>query len=191
MSERPRASIGDLAAPPNLLTLARLALVPVALALLVSERRTEAVIVLLIMVATDGLDGLVARRTGRVTELGKILDPVADKVAIDAILTALTVRGEFPAWALALVLARDAGILIGAAAVARRGTVPAALWVGKVALVILAAMTVTFVADLTRLEGPLLAAGAVSVVVSGAWYAAVVGRVGRRQMGSAQRIERE
>ena len=59
------------------------------------------------MVATDWVDGMVARRTGQVSELGKVLDPVADRLAIAAGLIALVVRGAFPVWAAALILVRD------------------------------------------------------------------------------------
>jgi cardiolipin synthase len=164
----------DLGALPNLLSLLRLALVPVAILLLVAGRRPAAAVVLGAMVLTDGLDGLVARRTGRITALGRILDPVADKVAIDSLLAALALRGEFPAWALALILARDAAILAGAAVIARRtARVPAAAAVGKVALVLLAAMTFAFVLDLRSVEPAFLIAGVAGAAASGIGYAAV------------------
>ncbi len=171
MSRGARARVADLSAPPNLATLSRLALLPVALAFLSHGRRAEAAAVLLVMVATDGLDGYLARRLGRVTELGKILDPVADKVAIDAVLVYLGVVGEFPLWALAILLVRDAGILAGAALMARRlGSVPAASAAGKAALVVLAAMTVAFAADLEILEPVFLVAGIGLAVFSGFVY---------------------
>jgi cardiolipin synthase len=66
-----------------------------------------------VVVATDWVDGLVARRTGQVSELGKVLDPVADRVAIAAGLIALVVRGVFPLWAALLILVRDVAVLIG------------------------------------------------------------------------------
>ena len=52
-----------------------------------------------VVVATDWVDGTIARRTGQVSELGKVLDPVADRLAIAAGLIALVVRGAFPLWA--------------------------------------------------------------------------------------------
>ena len=64
------------------------------------------------MVATDWVDGLVARRTGQVSELGKVLDPTADRLAIAAGLIAFVVRGVIPLWAALLILVRDAVVLI-------------------------------------------------------------------------------
>lgn len=168
----PRVLLRDAAAAPNVVTIARLALVPVAVALLLSGNRAAAVAVLAVSLAGDALDGHLARRLGRVTELGKVLDPVADKIAIDAVLCCLTAAREFPAWALAVVLARDAAIVAGAAFVARRAaSTPQSVWVGKAALIALAAMTLAFTADARPFEAPLFAAALVLVAASGAWYA--------------------
>jgi cardiolipin synthase (CMP-forming) len=169
---RPRVLLNDAMAAPNVVTIARLALVPVVVALLLSGHRAAAVAVLALSLAGDGLDGYLARRSGRVTELGKILDPIADKVAIDAVLGCLAAAREFPVWAFGVVLARDAAILAGAAFLARRAaSAPQAAWVGKAALVALAAMTIAFAADARPLEVPLLWAGMALVAASGAWYA--------------------
>ena len=64
--------------------------------------------------ATDWVDGWLARRTSQISELGKILDPTADRLAIAAGLIALVVRGVFPPWAALLVLVRDAVIFVWA-----------------------------------------------------------------------------
>ena len=172
---RPR--LKDLSAAPNLLSLLRLALVPVALCLMAAEERGWAVAVLLAMALTDGLDGYVARLTSRVTELGKLLDPLADKVAVDSVLLLLTLRGEFPFWALIVILVRDAGIAVVALLVSRRaGGIPAANVPGKVAFVLLAALAVVFTADLDVLETPTMLAAMVMVGVSSASYAARAAR---------------
>ncbi len=172
-------TLEDLRAPPNVVTLIRVALIPVVLWLIAVDRRGWAVAVLAFMVVTDGLDGYLARRTGRITELGKILDPVADKLAIDAVLIHLTARGEFPLWALAVFLVRDAAILAGAAMIARRvARVPAANAIGKIALVVLAAMTIAYVANVAPLEGPLIAAGVVFAI----WSVVAYGGVARRAL---------
>jgi phosphatidylglycerophosphate synthase len=151
------------------------------MALLLAGRREGAALVLVAMVATDALDGLLARRTGRVTALGKILDPVADKVAIDSLLALLALRGEFPAWALAVIVIRDVAIFCGAIVVARRTAVmPSSIGIGKAALVALAAMTFVFVLDLERLEPAFLAAGVGLAAASGAGYVAAMRAALRR-----------
>ena len=62
-------------------------------------RRLAGILLFGAVVATDWVDGTIARRTGQVSELGKVLDPVADRLAIAAGLIALMVRGAFPFWA--------------------------------------------------------------------------------------------
>jgi cardiolipin synthase len=86
------------------------------------------------VVATDWVDGLVARRTGQVSELGKVLDPVADRLAIASGLIALVVRGVFPLWAAVLILVRDVAVLVGGAlAMTRRHVRVEVRFVGKLA----------------------------------------------------------
>jgi cardiolipin synthase (CMP-forming) len=98
---------------PNLLSFLRILLIPVFVGLIVHRpTTTEGLILFAAVVATDWVDGWVARRTGQVSELGKILDPTADRLAIAAGLIALVVRGVFPLWAASLILVRDAAILI-------------------------------------------------------------------------------
>lgn len=101
---------------PNLLSFLRILLIPVFVSLIVHHPTTTAgLIVFAVVVATDWVDGWVARRTGQVSELGKVLDPTADRLAIAAGLIALVVRGAFPLWAALLILVRDVAILIAGA----------------------------------------------------------------------------
>lgn len=120
---------------PNVLSLIRIALIPVFCYLIVHEATTAWGIVLFgIVVATDWVDGLVARRTGQVSELGKVLDPVADRLAIAAGLIALVIRGAFPLWAALLILVRDVAVLVGGALLAAGRHVRVDVrWIGKVA----------------------------------------------------------
>jgi cardiolipin synthase len=99
---------------PNAISFVRILLTPVFVVLIIDDDTTTAGLLLFaVVVATDWVDGLVARRTGQVSELGKVLDPVADRVAIAAGLIALVVRGVFPVWAALLILVRDVAVLIG------------------------------------------------------------------------------
>ena len=94
---------------PNLISLARLALVPVFFWLFVTRTNDAVAFALLVVVgSTDWVDGFVARRTGQVSVLGKILDPVADRVAIVAILLAFLFRGTIPIAVALVILVRDA-----------------------------------------------------------------------------------
>jgi len=119
---------------PNLISALRIAMIPVFWALIVDDDTTTWGIVLFgVVVATDWVDGTIARRTGQVSELGKVLDPVADRAAIAAGLIALVVRGAFPAWAAALILVRDVAVLAAGAVMATKGLRIEVRWIGKVA----------------------------------------------------------
>ena len=183
MVDTSRPVLRDITAPPNLVTLVRIALVPVALALLAGGHRPAAVAALLVMFASDGLDGYLARKLGRVTELGKILDPAADKIAVAAVLVFLVVTGEFPLWAFLLVVVRDVAIVVGGLAIARKSrSVPQALMVGKIAAAVLGVVVLVFAADVQVLEPAALVLCVVAVVTSGTAYAVVARRalLGRR-----------
>ena len=120
---------------PNLLSFARVLLIPLFVWLIVREG-TEAAGLLLfgIVSATDWVDGYVARKTGQVSELGKLLDPTADRLAIAAALIAMVVRDAFPLWAALLILVRDGLILIaGVVLLATRGGRIDVRFIGKVA----------------------------------------------------------
>lgn len=131
--DRPPASSRVLTVP-NLISAIRIAMIPVFWVLIVDPDTTAWGIVLFgVVVATDWVDGTIARRTGQVSELGKVLDPVADRAAIAAGLVALVVRGAFPLWAAVLILARDVAVLIAGAVLASKGLRIDVRWIGKVA----------------------------------------------------------
>ena len=131
--DRPHASSRVLTVP-NLISAIRIAMIPVFWVLIVDPDSTAWGIVLFgVVVATDWVDGTIARRTGQVSELGKVLDPVADRAAIAAGLVALVVRGAFPLWAAVLILARDVAVLIAGAVLASKGLRIDVRWIGKVA----------------------------------------------------------
>src|SRR5437764_9303710 len=108
-----RASVDRVATVPNLLSFIRILLIPVFVILLL-HHGTEAAGLLLLagVVATDWVDGYVARHAGQVSNLGKLLDPIADRLALIAALIALVVRHAFPLWGAVAVTARDVAILL-------------------------------------------------------------------------------
>lgn len=125
---------------PNAISLIRMALaVPVAV-LIVRDGPFPWVLGLtLAAILTDWLDGLLARWTSTESEWGRVLDPLADKVAAAFVMGALTLEGTLPTWFLLLVVARDALILVGGAILARTiGRVVGSNWMGKVAAAALA-----------------------------------------------------
>ena len=120
---------------PNGLSLLRILLIPVFVALILRHGDEEAGLGLLAgVVATDWVDGYIARHTNRVSQVGEILDPVADRLAILAALAALLARGAFPLWAALLVIVRDGAILAaGGVVLWRWRTRIDVRWLGKVA----------------------------------------------------------
>jgi cardiolipin synthase len=92
---------------PNLLSLLRLALVPVFLVLIVTGHSISAFLVLAVASFTDWLDGYLARKLNQVTRIGALLDPAADRLYIFATLIGLAVTGSIPAWLPVVVIARD------------------------------------------------------------------------------------
>lgn len=122
-----------IATVPNAITLIRLACIPLFLWLLFgSHRQSAAAVVLAALGATDWVDGFVARRFHQVSTVGKVLDPVADRVLVITAVVAITVYGAVPVWFGAATLAREVvvsgAVLLLASLGAARIDV---LWVGK------------------------------------------------------------
>lgn len=101
---------------PNAITTLRILLVPLFVWFLFEAddkgdwQRWVALVLFILAISTDGVDGAIARKKGLVTNLGKILDPIADKALIGGALVALSILGEVPWWATAAILARELGI---------------------------------------------------------------------------------
>jgi cardiolipin synthase len=134
-SEASNEASSAIATLPNALSAARILLIPAFVWLIVDRDTTFTGLLLFgVVVGTDWLDGYVARRTGRVSEVGKLLDPTADRLAIAAGLVALVARGAFPLWAALLIMVRDVAILIAGVMllVTRKGRIEVR-FVGKVA----------------------------------------------------------
>ena len=118
---------------PNFLSLLRLAMVPVVVILLLMRADLAAVIVFVLAAVTDFLDGVLARRT-QSTIVGKILDPVADRLMLSSTAVVLAIRGTLPVWAVAILVARDLFGLVGGLTFGRRLSVNR---VGKAATALL------------------------------------------------------
>lgn len=112
---------------PNLLTIIRMALVPVFVSLLFYQKFLLALAAFVFAGITDGLDGLLARRFHQQSPLGRILDPIADKMMLVTSFVVLSMRSVYPTpipshlpipfWVTITVISRDVFILVGAAAI--------------------------------------------------------------------------
>jgi CDP-diacylglycerol--glycerol-3-phosphate 3-phosphatidyltransferase/cardiolipin synthase len=102
----------------NMLTVLRIALVPFfAWALLAdgghsTSGRLIATAIFAIAAATDRMDGWLARRTGQITDVGKLLDPIADKLLIGTALVLLSWLGDLPWWVTVVILVREIGVTV-------------------------------------------------------------------------------
>lgn len=121
---------------PNMLSMVRLVLVfPVMWLILVDGRLLWIMGLVLLAVATDYFDGRVARWSHTESAWGKVLDPLADKLAGSLVVLALVIRGMLPTWFVVLIIVRDLLIFGGGVLITRRTQeVPASMWAGKVAV---------------------------------------------------------
>lgn len=97
---------------PNVLSFLRLALVPVFLVFVILGHDVLALVVLIFSSLTDFLDGVLARKLNQVTRLGQLLDPAADRLFIFAALIGLAIRDVVPWWFVAIIVGRDALLLM-------------------------------------------------------------------------------
>ena len=108
-----RVRLGHLLKAPNIISLCRIAMVPIFLVLLSKDRFTPALYVFVLAAATDALDGAVARWFDIRTELGAVLDPFADKLMLLSALVVLTFEHALPVWLLILTAIRAIVLVLG------------------------------------------------------------------------------
>lgn len=117
---------------PNILSYFRLLLIPLFIVLYVQEDFTEALITLAASGLSDILDGRIARKYNMVTDLGKVLDPVADKLTQCAMMLCVAMRYPAMWWLLGLHVVKEIVMLImGWYVLKRTDTVNSAIWAGK------------------------------------------------------------
>jgi len=98
---------------PNLVTMGRVVLIPLVLVLIDNFsplRSFVASLLYLVSAAGDGLDGYLARKRGEVSTLGKFLDPLADKLTVNAVLVYMVALARVPAWLVVVIIARDLAV---------------------------------------------------------------------------------
>jgi cardiolipin synthase len=105
---------------PNTITIMRMVLVPALVYFLLQGEYRSAILVLVVAGISDALDGFIARRFDICTELGSMLDPLADKLLIIASVLTLALRGLLPLWLAVVIVIRDLIIVGGATVYYRR-----------------------------------------------------------------------
>ncbi|HET6613095.1 MAG TPA: CDP-diacylglycerol--glycerol-3-phosphate 3-phosphatidyltransferase [Kofleriaceae bacterium] len=126
-----REEITDL---PNVITLARIAMIPLVLVCIDNyspKLSALSAVIFMVAAASDALDGFLARRLGLVTVVGKFLDPLADKLIVLSVLVMLVGKGRAPAWLVVALMARELAITGLRAIASQEGYVIAAGAAGK------------------------------------------------------------
>jgi len=184
------ASNGNLA---NLITVIRILLAPVFFWLLFLDDgdlgiiRYLAAALFVLAIATDSVDGILARRQNLVTDLGKILDPIADKLLTGGALVCLSILGELAWWVTAVILLRELGITLYRMAVLSDRVIPASRG-GKLKTILQAVAIAFFLTPLWTVfgdwmhwvNGALMTAAVIATVLSGVDYLAKAIRHGRQ-----------
>ena len=168
---------------PTQLTVGRICLVPLVMVFLISSDAVHSLVAAILFAAaavTDWLDGLLARRRGQVTTLGKLLDPVADKVLVAAALISLVQVGRVEAWMVVLVVGREFavtglrsvsaahGVVIAASDLAKHKTV--AQYVAVILLILEKNVPFGLDAEYVYLSRGMLWAALILTVLSGFDY---------------------
>ena len=174
---------------PNLLTLVRLLLVPVLGVLLFAQDGTDPVLrwwataVFVLAAITDLLDGEIARRSGKVSTVGKVADPIADKAIIAVALIGLSVLGDLAWWVTIVILARELAVTALRFWVIRHGVIPASRG-GKAKTVAQIIAIALYLAPLPDAIEPLrvlaMAIAVVLTIVTGVDYAVRAWRLRQR-----------
>ncbi|MCH5298983.1 MAG: CDP-alcohol phosphatidyltransferase family protein [Ruminococcus sp.] len=123
----------DLITIPNLLSIFRIVLIAPFVVFFLQKNYIAAAIALIISGISDALDGFIARTFNQVTDVGKVLDPIADKLTLISIMVCVTIFSPIVLPVMLVLILKDMGMLVGGSVLIKKGiTPPAAKWYGKV-----------------------------------------------------------
>ena len=161
---------------PNLLSLIRLLLIPVILWLYIGlKSNTWAITVIILSGLTDVVDGFIARRFHMISDFGKILDPVADKLTQGALILCLTVTYDWMKWLVILFALKECAMgIMGYLAIRKEEGVNSSRWHGKLNTVVLygtMGLLILFPAIPLTVANALIATCALTIIMSFVLYA--------------------
>jgi CDP-diacylglycerol--glycerol-3-phosphate 3-phosphatidyltransferase len=131
---------------PNSLSFLRILLIPGFIYYLHTGQTVPAIVIMIVALLSDWFDGQTARWTNEVSDMGKILDPLADKLCLASVAVYFLWKGALPAWFVLFVVLRDLLIFFGAAYIRHRHNVlTTSLWPGKWAVGFVSMMFITMV----------------------------------------------
>ena len=155
---------------PNCLTLIRIALLPVVVWRFRKGDSMGALIVYMLAMLTDAVDGFIARRYNQVTALGKLLDPLADKLSLVTLIALFVADGQIPLWLMGIILLKEVAMVVGGAVALKRGIVVYALPIGKITTVAFITSIVVRFLGWRMTADVLLGVSVVLSMVALVWY---------------------
>lgn len=162
---------------PNVLSALRIAVTMPLMISIIKERFVISGVILTVSALSDMLDGMIARKFNCITALGKILDPVADKLTLIAIVIGLCCVDKAVVWFVALLMTKELLMLFGGSILLKlKMTPPAAKWYGKAATVIfyVSVCTIVFLRAVWGFESFYLTFGLFSVTAAAMIFAFVM-----------------
>jgi cardiolipin synthase len=121
---------------PNALTIVRFLLIPFIIYFLAINQYSIGLLLFVVSGITDVVDGAIARKFNFVTDFGKLMDPLADKLTQISVLTTLMLKHIIPTWILIIVVLKEAVMIEGASFLYGRDVVVSSKWFGKLATVL-------------------------------------------------------
>lgn len=138
---------------PNIISFLRiLTLIPICL-FLWNDNLTVVAILIIISILSDFLDGIIARRFNKISELGKVVDPLADKLSFAAVLIILYLKNSVPLWIVIIVIVRDLAIFLSGTFLAGKYKfVTPSNFLGKVTLNVMSVMMIGYIFNVEILQ---------------------------------------
>ncbi|MBN2017191.1 MAG: CDP-alcohol phosphatidyltransferase family protein [Candidatus Cloacimonetes bacterium] len=138
---------------PNIVTMVRLIILPFVLVALNRQQNIQAFILILLAGFTDVLDGFLAKILHQATTIGKILDPVIDKIFTVAVLIYLYVYRGFPGWAFYIIIILELMILVGGyLLITKHHQIPSSSFYGKLAVIIISLGMYFYIIDVDKIN---------------------------------------
>jgi CDP-diacylglycerol---glycerol-3-phosphate 3-phosphatidyltransferase len=155
----------------NFLSISRILLLPFILIILrdSSSLKNNLLLMFLIclVILTDFLDGFFARKLNQISVLGKVLDPIADKICIGSIAIFLTLYRDFPSWLTVIIVGRDILIVLaGLLLVSKIKEVVASNFIGKYTVFFLSLLLVSYLFEIEIVKLPLTIISMICIVLS-------------------------
>ena len=133
---------------PNVLTMVRMALIPVYWVLILNGMPMKALAVYVVASLTDVVDGYIARKYNLITDFGKLMDPTADKLMVISVMLSMVITDVIPLAPFVILAAKEFLMMVGAACMLGKGQVVFAKWSGKLAqTVVVTSLVLCFFSD--------------------------------------------